>query len=41
MLSHRNALGFVDWAAEQIGVTAADRASSHAPLHFDLSVFDL
>lgn len=41
MLSHRNALAFVDWAAEEFAVTEADRLSSHAPLHFDLSVFDL
>jgi amino acid adenylation domain-containing protein len=41
MLSHRNALAFVDWAVEEFGVTSADRLSSHAPLHFDLSVFDL
>jgi amino acid adenylation domain-containing protein len=41
MLSHRNALAFVDWAAAEFGVAATDRLSSHAPLHFDLSVFDL
>ena len=41
MLSHLNAMAFVDWAAEEFGVTEADRLSSHAPLHFDLSVFDL
>jgi amino acid adenylation domain-containing protein len=41
MLSHRAALGFVTWAVEAIGVTAADRCSSHAPFHFDLSIFDL
>ena len=41
MLSHLNALSFVDWATEEFGVTAEDRLSSHAPLHFDLSVFDL
>jgi amino acid adenylation domain-containing protein len=41
MLSHANALAFVDWAVEEFAVTSADRLSSHAPLHFDLSVFDL
>jgi amino acid adenylation domain-containing protein len=40
MISHRNALTFVDWAQAEIGVTAGDRLSSHAPLHFDLSIFD-
>jgi amino acid adenylation domain-containing protein len=41
MLSHRNALAFVDWTVEEFSVTSTDRLSSHAPLHFDLSVFDL
>jgi amino acid adenylation domain-containing protein len=41
MLSHRNALTFVNWAAERFGITADDRLSNHAPLHFDLSIFDL
>ena len=40
MISHRNALAFVDWAVDQFGVSGADRVSSHAPLHFDLSIFD-
>ena len=41
MLSHLNALAFVDWAVDEFAVTETDRLSSHAPLHFDLSVFDL
>jgi amino acid adenylation domain-containing protein len=41
MISHRNSLTFVNWAHDAIGVTTADRLSSHAPLHFDLSIFDL
>lgn len=41
MLSHRNGRAFVDWAVAEFGLTAADRLSSHAPLHFDLSTFDL
>ncbi len=41
MLSHRNGLTFVDWAVEEFGVRAEDRVSSHAPLHFDLSIFDV
>jgi amino acid adenylation domain-containing protein len=40
-LSHENALAFVDWAIKAVGVTADDRLSSHAPFHFDLSIFDL
>src|SRR5205823_6235527 len=38
---HRNALAFVEWAASLVGVKPTDRLSSHAPLHFDLSTFDL
>jgi amino acid adenylation domain-containing protein len=41
MLTHRSALTFVEWSAERIGIGSADRVSNHAPLHFDLSVFDL
>jgi amino acid adenylation domain-containing protein len=41
MLTHRNCLAFVEWAAAEFGLTAQDRVSSHAPLHFDLSTFDL
>jgi L-proline---[L-prolyl-carrier protein] ligase len=41
MLTHRNALSFVQWCFEEIGVGPDDRLSNHAPLHFDLSVFDL
>lgn len=40
-ISHRNALAFVDWAAAEMRLSAADRLSAHAPFHFDLSVFDL
>ncbi|MGH8923039.1 MAG: amino acid adenylation domain-containing protein [Acidimicrobiia bacterium] len=41
MLTHRNALGFVEWTVEELGITHVDRLSSHAPFHFDLSIFDL
>ncbi len=41
MLSHQNALTFVEWCAEEFQVHADDRLSNHAPLHFDLSVFDV
>ncbi|MFF8308824.1 amino acid adenylation domain-containing protein [Streptomyces lydicus] len=40
-LSHRNALAFVDWAAETLQATPLDRFANHAPLNFDLSVLDL
>lgn len=41
MLTHRHALTFIEWCASTIGSGPADTFSSHAPLHFDLSVFDL
>lgn len=41
MISHRNALTFVDWAHDEVGAIGDDRFSSHAPLHFDLSIFDI
>jgi amino acid adenylation domain-containing protein len=41
MISHLNALTFINWCHDEFGITAADRISSHAPLHFDLSIFDI
>lgn len=40
-LSHRNALAFVYWAATEFALRPQDRLVNHAPLHFDLSIFDL
>ena len=40
MHTHRSGLSFAVWAAETYGLTADDRVSNHAPLHFDLSTFD-
>jgi amino acid adenylation domain-containing protein len=40
MLTHRHALTFAEWCAGAIGSRGDDRFSNHAPLHFDLSVFD-
>lgn len=41
MLSHQNAMAFVDWTVDEMGVAPTDRLSNHAPLHFDLSIFDI
>jgi amino acid adenylation domain-containing protein len=41
MLTHANAECFLGWCAETFDVGPDDRFSSHAPFHFDLSVFDL
>lgn len=41
MLSHLNALTFVNWAHKIFQLSENDRFSSHAPLIFDLSIFDI
>lgn len=41
MLSHRNAVSFVDWCSETFEPNVEDRFSSHAPFHFDLSILDI
>jgi amino acid adenylation domain-containing protein len=41
MLTHENALGFVQWCSDTFRPTSDDRFSSHAPFHFDLSILDL
>ena len=41
MLSHRNAVAYVDWCSVVFTPTGQDRFSSHAPFHFDLSILDL
>jgi amino acid adenylation domain-containing protein len=41
MLSHGNALSFVDWCSSVFHPTEDDRFSSHAPFHFDLSILDI
>jgi amino acid adenylation domain-containing protein len=41
ILSHRNAISFVDWCSETFEPNVDDRFSSHAPFHFDLSILDI
>jgi amino acid adenylation domain-containing protein len=41
VLTHENAISFVDWCTDEFQPTDDDRFSSHAPFHFDLSVLDL
>jgi amino acid adenylation domain-containing protein len=41
MLSHRNALSFVEWCSEVFQPADDERFASHAPFHFDLSILDL
>jgi amino acid adenylation domain-containing protein len=40
-MSHGNALSFINWAHDYFRVNSKDVFSSHAPFHFDLSIFDL
>ncbi|MEE8056554.1 MAG: amino acid adenylation domain-containing protein [Pseudomonadales bacterium] len=40
-ISHKNSRAFIDWAMSEIQPNAQDHFSSHAPFHFDLSVFDI
>ena len=40
-ITHANVQHFVAWAVKYFGMTSADRNSGHAPLHFDLSQFDI
>ncbi|MGA2782364.1 MAG: amino acid adenylation domain-containing protein [Smithella sp.] len=41
VISHLNALTFINMAAEFFHIKSKDRLCSVAPLHFDLSVFDI
>jgi L-proline---[L-prolyl-carrier protein] ligase len=41
VISHLNALSFVQMASSFFEINALDRIGNHAPLHFDLSVFDI
>jgi acyl-coenzyme A synthetase/AMP-(fatty) acid ligase len=41
MISHRAAFTFVDWTHEYFAISEHDVVSNHAPLHFDLSIFDI
>jgi amino acid adenylation domain-containing protein len=41
MISHRTIFTFIQWCRDTFHVTAEDRITSHAPLHFDLSTFDI
>lgn len=41
MLTHENAVSFIDWCSNTFEPTDTDRFSSHAPFHFDLSILDI
>ena len=41
MIAQSSILAFLDWARPHFGIAPTDRMSQHAPLHFDLSTFDI
>ncbi len=41
MISHHISMSFVSWSCGHTSLTTNDRVSGHAPLHFDLSIFDI
>ncbi|RBP52969.1 AMP-binding protein [Arenicella xantha] len=41
LITHENALSFINWVVITFDLSASDTFSSIAPFHFDLSVFDL
>lgn len=41
MISHRTIFTFINWCHDIFHVSPDDRVTSHAPLHFDLSTFDI
>ena len=40
MHTHHGSISYARWGATHVKLTANDRVASHAPLHFDLSIFD-
>ena len=41
MITHANALSFLDWCSSIFHPDETDRFANHAPLYFDASVFDI
>lgn len=40
MHTHQGSISYARWGAQHAQLLPADRVASHAPLHFDLSIFD-
>jgi len=40
MHTHQGSINYARWGKEHVSLTAQDKVASHAPLHFDLSIFD-
>jgi amino acid adenylation domain-containing protein len=41
VITHSNVITFINWAVKYFGTKPSDKISSHPPLHFDLSTFDI
>jgi amino acid adenylation domain-containing protein len=41
MISHRTIFTFINWCKDAFQISEHDRVTSHAPIHFDLSTFDI
>ena len=41
MITHANALSFLDWCSSEFRPDETDRFANYSPLHFDPSVFDM
>lgn len=41
MVSHGNILNYIEWAVDCFGIRETDKILNTAPLHFDMSTFDL
>jgi amino acid adenylation domain-containing protein len=41
MITHENALSFIDWCSTEFQPTTQDRFANHAPWHFDASVLEM
>lgn len=40
MHTHHGSISYARWGAQHVNLAPDDRVASHAPLHFDLSIFD-
>ena len=41
MITHANALSFLDWCSSEFRPDETDRFANYSPLYFDASVFDV
>ena len=41
MITHSNIIHFIEWVTSQFNMSEHDVFSNHAPMHFDLSTFDM